>query len=68
MPIEGTKDLGIWGKLIPVNDSCHITQTNQSSHDGYATHVTTEVPSLPVKVHDRFDANGNYLGSDFAKR
>ena len=26
--IEGTKKLGDWGKMIPVNENSHLTQTN----------------------------------------
>ncbi|MDP1694469.1 MAG: hypothetical protein Q8L34_02925 [Candidatus Woesearchaeota archaeon] len=68
MPIEGTERLGDWGKKIPVNPNAHVTQTNPSSRDGQAVHITTNIPTEPVKVQDRFDAGGNYLGSNFGKR
>ncbi len=65
MPIEGSKPLGEWGKLIPVTRFSHITQTNASSADGNAFHITTDIPETPMKLHDKFDAQGNYLGFDF---
>ncbi len=68
MGIKGTEYLGDWGKMIPVSDTTHVTQTNENSRDGRAVHVTTNIPGTSVKVHDRFDENGNYLGSDFGKR
>jgi hypothetical protein len=68
MGIDGTKPLGEWGKFIPVSNNIHLTQTNDNSRDGKAVHITTEISGLSVKVHDRFDANGNYLGSNFAKK
>lgn len=66
MPIDGAVPLHNWGNLTPVNRDVHITQTNLNSRDGLAAHVTTNIPDLPVKVHDRFDANGNYQGNNFA--
>ena len=68
MTIEGTKYLGSWGKMIPVNDTQHITQTNISSDDGKGVHITQNISGTPSKVQDRFDSQGNYLGSNFAKR
>ncbi|MGM0486167.1 MAG: hypothetical protein ACQESR_05325 [Planctomycetota bacterium] len=68
MGIEGTQPLGDWGKKIPVNDNVHITQTNATSRDGLGVHITTNIPGEQVKVHDRFDAKGNYLGSNFGQR
>lgn len=66
MSIDGAKNLGDWGRLIPVTNNVHITQTNDLSQDGLAVHVTTKIAGMRLKVHDRFDAYGNYLGSDFA--
>ena len=60
--------MGNWGKLIPVNDNTHVTQTNKVSRDGYGVHITTGIPNSGVKVHDRFDSLGNYLGNNFAKK
>ena len=69
MAIDGTEKMGDWGKMVPTHlPNAHITQTNASAYDGVGAHVTTNIPSTPFKVHDRFDANGNSLGSDFAKR
>lgn len=68
MSIDGTKKLGNWGKFIPVSSSIHITQTNSESNDGIGVHITTDISGLPVKLHDRYNANGNYLGSSFAKK
>jgi hypothetical protein len=69
MPINGKEKLGDWGRKIPTNlKNVHITQTNENARDGEGVHVTTNIPGNPAKVHDRFDANGNYLGSDFGKR
>ncbi len=65
---KDSKNLGNWGKMTPVNDSSHITQTNSNADAGLGAHVTTNIPGMPLKVHDFFDANGNYLGSDFADR
>lgn len=61
-----TKKLGNWGKLIEVNSSIHITQTNSNANDKGA-HVSTCIPGTQVKVRDYFDANGNYQGSSFGK-
>lgn len=68
MPIEGTEKMGDWGKKIPSSDNSHLTQTNENSRDGEGAHVTTNIPGTSVKVHDRYDAEGNYLGSNFGKR
>ena len=68
MPIDGTKPLGDWGKLIPVNDNVHITQTNAISDEGKGAHVTTNIPGERIKVRDYFDANGNFDRTNFAKR
>ena len=68
MSIEGTEHLGDWGKMIPVNDQVHFTQTNANSGDGLGMHVTTDIPGEQIKVQDRFDENGKYFGSNFAKR
>jgi len=68
MTIKGTELLGNWGKKTPVNENVHITQTNSNSRDGEGVHITTEIPGSPIKIHDRFDKDGNYLGSNFAKR
>ena len=57
-----------WGKKIPASDNSHITQTNSDSRDGSGNHVTTNIPGTNAKVHDRFDSNGNYTGSNFGKR
>lgn len=67
MPIKGTvkKD---WAKIIPVNNDSHVTQTNNISRDGYAVHITNNIRGTQAKVQDRFDASGNYLGSNFGKR
>lgn len=59
------KDLGTWGRMFEVNDNIHITQTNENSNDGKGAHVTTCFNGIPVKIHDSFDAEGNFLGSDF---
>ena len=61
-----TKDLGNWGRMFEVNDNIHITQTNENSFDGRGAHVTTCIKGTPIKIHDSFDACGNFLGSDFA--
>jgi len=68
MTIQGTQQMGNWGKKIPVNDNVHVTQTNQLSKDGYAAHITTSIPGERVKIHDRFDAGGNFLGTSFGIR
>ncbi len=68
MAIDGAKPLGDWGKKTPVNENSHITQTNHNSRDGSGVHVTTDIPGTNIKVHDRFDANGNSLGNNFAKK
>lgn len=67
MSIEGTKRMGDWGKLIPVNQNQHISQTNVNARDGYAVHITTNIPGTNFKVHDRLDSGGDYLKSNFAK-
>ena len=66
MPIDGTKPLGDWGKMVPVNESgsIHITQTNINSRDKLGAHVTTQKGG--ASIHDSFDANGNFLGSDLS--
>lgn len=68
MAIEGTKKLGDWGKMIPVSNNQHVTQTNINSYDGLSFHNTLNISETPFKVHDRFDKNGNFLSSDFSKR
>lgn len=69
MGIDGTEKMGNWGKKVPTNlPNVHITQTNLDSRDSEAAHITTNIPGITFKVHDRFDSKGNYLGSDFAKR
>lgn len=68
MSIDGTKYLGNWGKMIPVNDNSHITQTNVDSCDGLGFHATINIPGTQFKVHDKFDANGEFIGSYFSKR
>jgi len=68
MAIEGTEYIKDWGKKIPVSDNSHITQTNNISRDGEGAHITTNIQGTNAKVHDRYDANGNYLGSNFGKR
>jgi hypothetical protein len=60
-----TKDLGNWGKMYEVNNFTHITQTNTNSSDGLGAHISTCVPGTPIKIHDFFDRNGNYLGNDY---
>lgn len=67
MTIPGTKKLGDWGKMVPASENSHITQTNVNSHDGYAAHVTTQIPDTSAKVHDYFDSEGNYLRSSFGQ-
>lgn len=65
MPIEGTKDLGNWGKMVPTEDSnIHITHTNENADRGPGAHITTQVPGVPVVIRDYFDADGNYTGSE----
>jgi hypothetical protein len=66
--MEKSDYMGNWGKLIPVNPDVHITQTNENANVGNGVHVTTNIPGTQVKVHDYFDANGNYLGTGFGKR
>ena len=68
MAIEGTKAMGNWGKLIPVNEQSHITQTNDNSRDGQAVHITWNVPGEQAKLHDRFTSEGVFVGTDIAKR
>jgi len=69
MGIEGTEKMGDWGKKIPTNlPNVHITQTNENSRDGEAAHVTTNIPGTKIKVHDSFDKDVNYTGSDFGNR
>ena len=68
MSIPGVENLGDWGKMTPVNPSQHITQTNGLSRDGLGVHITTEIPGTGFKVHDRFDSNGNSLGTNFAQK
>lgn len=69
MGIEGTEYVGDWGKKIPIDlKKTHILQTNDNARDGQAAHVTTNITGTQVKVHDRFDSSGNYLGSNFSKR
>lgn len=65
MAIEGSKNLGNWGHMTPVNDSgsIHITQTNGNAAVGPGAHVTTQVNGESFR--DYFDNNGNYKGSDF---
>ena len=68
MSIDGTKKLGDWGKLIPTTNNGHITQTNANSDDGKAVHDTTNIRGTQFKVQTRFNSDGNYLDSNFAKR
>lgn len=68
MTINDSSNMGDWGKKIPVNSNSHITQTNSNSYDGRAAHVTTNIPGTGTKIHDRFDANGNFTGTDWTKR
>ena len=69
MPIDGTEKMGDWGKKVPTHlPNVHITQTNKKARDAQGGHVTTNIPGTQAKVHDKFDANGNYLGSSFGKR
>lgn len=68
MSIPGSSNMGDWGKKTPVNSNSHVTQTNSNSRDGSGAHVTTNISGTSVKVHDRFDSNGNYTGSNFGKR
>ena len=69
MGIDGTEKMGDWGKKIPTHlPDSHVTQTNKNARDGEGAHVTTNIPGTPLKVHDRFDKDGNYKGSDFGKR
>ena len=68
MGIEGTEKMADWGKKIPVNENQHVSQTNADSKDGCAAHITTEIPGMKIKVHDRLDSGGNYTGSNFAKK
>ena len=68
MFIKETEKLGNWGKKIPVNENVHITQTNSESRDGKAVHITTNIPGTSIKVHDRFDKDGNYLRNNFSNR
>lgn len=60
--------IGDWGKLIPVNNDVHITQTNENAYVGSGVHVTTNISGTQIKVHDYFDANGNFKKTDFGKR
>lgn len=68
MGSDGSKSLGDWGKMTPVSSdddsNVHITQTNENSNDGTGAHVTTQVGD--VSVHDYFDQDGNYNGSDYS--
>lgn len=61
----GSKDLGNWGRMTPVNDSgsIHITRTNQNARVGSGGHVTTQVGGSSFR--DYFDSNGNYKGSNY---
>ena len=69
MGIRGAEGLGNWGKKIPTSlDNVHVTQTNKNSDDGRAVHITTNILGTKAKVHDRYDAAGNYLGSNFGER
>lgn len=65
--IDGTKPLGDWGKMTPVNDSgsLHITQTNNNARDGFGVHVTTQVGG--ISIHDHFSPNGDFLKTTFGK-
>jgi len=56
-----------WGKMIEVNNTTHITQTNSNAKVGEGAHVSTCIPGTQVKVRDYFDSNGNYKGSSFGK-
>ena len=68
MSIEGTQGMGNWGKKIPVNGTQHISQTNVNASDGYGVHITTGIPGMGIKIHDRLDSGGNYLGNNFAQK
>ena len=68
MTIEGTKYLKDWGKMVNINNTQHLTQTNANSDDGMGFHITQNISGTSSKVQDRFDFQGNYLGSNFAKR
>ena len=68
MAIKGTEKMGDWGKMIPVNDTAHITQTNDQARDGSGAHVTTNIPGENAKVRDYFDSTGNYTGTGFGKK
>jgi len=59
------KNLGNWGRMFEVNENVHITQTNDNSRDGKGSHVTTCIKGTPIKIHDSFDAEGNFFGSDY---
>jgi hypothetical protein len=65
--IKDSNYMGDWGKIIPVNENVHISQTNQNAYEGTGAHVTTKIQGTQVKVHDYFDANGNFLRTDFGK-
>ncbi len=62
-----TKNLGNWGKMVEVNNSTHITQTNANANTGWGTHISTCIPETQVKVRDYFDASGNYKGTSFGR-
>ena len=68
MPIPGSEYMGTWGKKTPVNDDVHITQTNWFARDPFEAHITTNIRGESACVHDRFDGNGNFMGSSFAPR
>lgn len=68
MAIDGAEKMDDWGKKTPINDNSHISQTNSNSRDGEGTHVTTNISGTNAKVHDRFDSDGNYIGTNYGKR
>lgn len=60
-----TKELGNWGKMIEVNETSHITQTNENAVVGKGFHVSTCIPGTPIKVRDFFDDGGDFIETSF---
>jgi len=65
MPNEiGKPTKGGWGNVVDVNDSSHITITNEKADVGKGFHITSETGKDLPNVRDYFDNNGNFDKSE----